>query len=396
LPSQWILIVGGKHELVFKAQELGLRVLQLQDRNRPNTIQLGLAEHTVTANFSHVNETINLVRSLNTVIPFGSAISLSEDSLVLASKICEALNLPGTSKETTDLLKNKAKMRKLLSEVGLSPVLAKLGNTLSDLILFQKKCHGPVIVKPVDAAGSLGVFLVDNEASANSAFQELANQHFLPFLMEEYLDGLEISVEIFTFAGHHTVMAVTDKVLGHNFVEIGHTIPSRLDSQQLAPALKLTRSLLDAVGLADGPSHTEIKLTSCGPRVIESHNRVGGDHINELYESVSGLDMKQMALGWPFGLIEPLKVSPPLRGSAAIRFVVPTPGIVRRVSGFHEIASAEDVIKSELSVAPGDRVNPLRSSGDRCGYVLVRGRDATEATVRAEELVRQVRIDVEQ
>ncbi len=64
-------------------------------------------------------------------------------------------------------------------------------------------------------------------------------------------------------------------------------------------------------------------LTSRGPRIVESHNRVGGDRINELAEIAYGVDMERYALTAGLGVLEPLTASPEPRGGAAIRFLTP-------------------------------------------------------------------------
>ena len=130
---------------------------------------------------------------------------------------------------------------------------------------------------------------------------------FDEFLMEEFLDGPEISVETLTFDGRHVVVAVTDKEIGGpGFVEIGHSQPSGCSAETLREVTRLVTDFLDAVGLRNGPGHTEVKLTSRGPRIVESHNRVGGGRINELAEIAYGVDMERYALGAGFGLVEPL------------------------------------------------------------------------------------------
>jgi len=100
------------------------------------------------------------------------------------------------------------------------------------------------------------------------------------------------------------------------FVEIGHSVPSRHPSPLLCDVERLVLTFLAAVGLCHGPGHTEVKLTSRGPVIVESHNRVGGDRINELVETAYDVDMDRYALGSRFGLVEPLQQSPPSRWPA--------------------------------------------------------------------------------
>lgn len=113
-------------------------------------------------------------------------------------------------------------------------------------------------------------------------------------LAEEFLSGHEVSVEGFSQDGVHSVVAVTDKLLGEGgsgFIEAGHSVPARVDEAIRQGIVDLTGRLLDAVGLVEGPSHTEIMITDAGLRIIESHNRAGGDNIPELVRLAYGVDL---------------------------------------------------------------------------------------------------------
>jgi predicted RNA-binding protein YlqC (UPF0109 family) len=172
-------------------------------------------------------------------------------------------------------------------------------------------------------------------------------------------------------------------------------MPSRHPAADLERAEQLVHAVLDAVGLRDGPAHTELKLTARGPAVIESHNRVGGDRINELAEIVTGVDMDTHALGGPFGLVEPLLEPPKATAGAAIRFLVPAPGRVAELVGVAAVADDPALVELEISVEPGDVVPELTWSEERVGHVMARGGTAQEAIENCERLAAAVTIRTE-
>lgn len=393
--KRWVLLVGGKTELVLKAKSLGLAVLRLQDRKAIDHDRLELADYTLTADFDDTKSLIPLVRGLHAVIPFEQVISLSEDTLVLASQIREALHLPGTSVQTSLLFKDKSAMRKHLTLAGISPVVAEKGTCLEDVITFRSRLgDAPVIVKPLDAAGSLGVFKVVSKEECEKVISHFQMMGWLPFLMEEYLDGPEISVEAFSFSGQHHIICFTDKLITSNFIERGHALPLHLDESQHIQVEKLVQEFLSIMGLKDGPSHTEIKLTSRGPRIIESHNRVGGDHINELIETAFGCDVKRLCIAWAFGLAEPsLKLS--AQCGAAIRFLIPPPGLIKAIRGIEDIAAAKNVVLKEINITPGEVITSACESGDRRGFILVKGEDSGKAAQYADTLINSVILDLQ-
>lgn len=75
--------------------------------------------------------------------------------------------------------------------------------------------------------------------------------------------------------------------------------PSRVAVPWLPELRALTVRLLDAVGLIEGPSHSEFVLTPDGPRVLESHARLGGHALPELVRRAFGLDLARMMLTVP-------------------------------------------------------------------------------------------------
>jgi biotin carboxylase len=337
-------------------------------------------------------------------------VSLFELGLLPAARINEALGLRGESVATVELLLDKWRMRRHLAARGVSPVASAVGRSAQDVRDFVQAYGLPIIVKPVRESGSLGVFHVRDKADVDAVaerYRSLDDGHwavgdltdaesFDEFLMEEFLDGPEISVETLSFDGRHVVVAVTDKETGGaGFVEIGHSQPSEHPAETLRAVTGLVTEFLDAVGLRNGPAHTEVKLTSRGPRIVESHNRIGGDRINDLAELAYGVDMERYALAAGFGLVEPLTTSPQPRGGAAIRFLTPEPGRVVEVTGVDAVRADPACVDVQLKVEPGDEVPPLTWNEDKVGHVVARGATAAEAIAHGKRLAEAIHVRTE-
>lgn len=401
-----ILVIGGKPKIVKKARELGLAIVYIQYPNSYRREHWEYVDQALLLDYSDLDRLLPLVRSLHSVFPFQKVVSLFELGLLPAAKIDEMLGLGGNSVETVELLLDKSLMRRHLQSLGVSPVASAVGRTEEDLREFVREHGLPVVIKPTREAGSICVLAVHEEAELASVvarYHDLAGTFDVidlagpldDFLMEEYLDGPEISVETLSFDGRHVVVGMTDKVTGAGFVELGHSMPSLYPTALLEQVEELVQRFLDAVGLKEGPAHTELKLTGRGPVIIESHNRVGGDRINELAEIAYGVDMDRYALGIPFGLVEPLPHSPKPVAGAAIRFIIPPPGRVVAITGADTIADDPALVEVEITVSPGDEVRELRWSEDRVGHVIARGETAEKAIANCERLLAAVRIETE-
>ncbi|MFF3174046.1 ATP-grasp domain-containing protein [Streptomyces sp. NPDC057900] len=374
-----VLVVGGKAGIVRKAAALGLDVVHIQ---KPSAFDPDVVEHCsqlLLVDYQDVPTVTALVRALHEQRPFARVFTQTEAAQVVAGHLTDALGLPGNSERTTRLLHDKPALRALLNERGIGPVRTVTRPTAEELRDFVKAA-GAAVLKPVMGSGSLGVRRIASVDEVGEAWAWREAFGLDDFMAEEWLVGEELSVETFSRAGAHTVVAVTGKETGQGVVELGHVVPAPLDGAERQAVVATVEALLDAVGLVDGPAHTELILTAAGPRVIESHSRRGGDRINELVRLVHGVDLEEAAYRLALDG-DPLPQRAEPTGAAAIRFLVAAPGTVTSVTGAAEAEAMDGVVQVDVQVEPGDTVHELRWSEDRCGHVVVRAADA-EAAVR--------------
>ncbi len=208
------------------------------------------------------------------------------------------------------------------------------------------------------------------------------------FLMEQYIDGPEYSIEGFSFGGRHIVVAITEKLtVGEHFVELGHAQPARLDPADEERIVEAVAAFLDAIGIADGPSHTELRLSSRGPLIIEGHNRLGGDHIPDLVQAAYGIDLTRYSLAWPFGLVEPLAERPKPVAAGCVRGVTTRPGRVAEIGGVAELRAHPSVLAFDLAARPGSVIRQMEDNWDRLGLLAVTAPDTDAAVRLCEQLI---------
>lgn len=387
-----VAVLGGRIDMLEAAAEFGFEVVLVHTPGRYDPKSEELCEQVIHADLDRQEDyVVERVRQLHAERPFMRILTLSEPGLIPAARLNAEFGLGGDSVRTVRLLKDKARMRRLLDEIGLSPVRHRVVGSATELAAFLAELGGgPAVVKPLDAGGSAGVSRVDCETDATESWSAVEKSGRTHVLAEEYLPGPEISVEAFSYEGKHTIVAMTDKYLGPGFIEIGHSVPAQMGGATWRQAADLTVELLDAVGLTEGPSHTEIKLTDRGPRIVESHNRTGGDFIPDLVKLTYGVDLVRLAVGVPLGYADWDRVVPPARGGAAVRFILAEPGTV---TGVKRAEYTDPAVTVVLTAEPGTVVPVLTWSVDRvCGHVITTGRSAAEAVTRSKEAVGQIMV----
>jgi carbamoylphosphate synthase large subunit len=142
------------------------------------------------------------------------------------------MHIIGNSPKSAYLSTNKYAMREVFQTYGLlCPAFKKI--TLENGCPINRgKLSYPIIVKPCDRSGSLGVTKVFNNYELNIAIDNALSVSLCKeVVVEEFIDGkFEVSVECITWLGEHHIITVTDKeTSGYpNFVELAHHQPSML------------------------------------------------------------------------------------------------------------------------------------------------------------------------
>ncbi|SEE68880.1 ATP-grasp domain-containing protein [Streptomyces sp. 2231.1] len=405
-----VLLIGGVDAHVDRFTALGVKIVLIQHPDKVTEHQMRAVDVLLVVDYTDWDTVRPYAEAARAVHGVDAVVSLTEPGLNPASRLGDLFGLTdGRRHEVSRRMRDKWLMRRRLADRGLPvPHTAQVSDRAS-LDAFGERAGYPFIVKPVSTTAGFGLLRAESPQDLDRVWARVreldggrtdrGSTMFTVdgFLMESYIDGPEFSVEALTFAGRHVVVAVTEKLTAEeHFAELGHAVPARLsgtDRQRLTGAVE---EFLTAMGVTDGPSHTEIRLSSRGPVVIESHNRLGGGHIVDLVEAAYGIDMIAYGAAWPLGLVEPLAAPPEPKAAAAMRAVVREPGTVTAVSGVERVRARPDVLAAQVSVRPGDTVRPLGDNWDRLGSVVVTAADTDSAVELCERLVRQeIRISLE-
>ncbi|OLL76452.1 MULTISPECIES: acetyl-CoA carboxylase biotin carboxylase subunit family protein [unclassified Pseudonocardia] len=329
---------------------------------------------------------------------FDGIFTCDEFAVETATEVGADAGLRVNSISTARACRDKAEMRARL-KTGNVPSARSIQVDSRDAARAAAQGIGyPVVLKPQALAGSIGVIRVDANSELDAAYDVAANSGHGVYgsaggrlLVEEYLDGPEISVECVVRDGMPEVLAVTRKSLGPApyFEEIGHVVapaePVTADDSAIFSVVQPTHA---AVGIAWGATHTELRLTRTGPRVIEIGARPGGDLIPLLVRLATGRDQVVEAVAAVCGVDLPTTPEGP-EGSgpaaAAIRFFYPA--VESRLVGLHldpKIKAAPWLHALTREVEFGTVLRtPPHAFLDRVGFAVVRA----ESTDRCQQYV---------
>lgn len=306
------------------------------------------------------------------------------------------LGLPGISIDTAIKSTDKGEMIKAFKEHNVESPWFYIIENVTMLENIMPSISYPCILKPTDNAGSRGVMLVKSEEDLINAYNYSMNQsRGGQVILEEYMSGPEVSVEIMVVDGVPHVLQVTDKLTtgAPYFVEMGHNQPSMLSTVDVERIKDLACRAVKSVGINCGPSHVEIKLTPDGPKMVELGARMGGDCITtHLVPLSTGVDMIKATIDVALGLAP--DIIPTLQKGSAIRFFDAPCGIISAIEGMEEAQSINGVQEISFTKNIGDEVTEIHSSLDRCGFVIAQCDSASEAINACEKVKNNINIIV--
>lgn len=280
--------------------------------------------------------------------------------------VAEKMGLIGNPDKYSQTATNKYLMRLCFMDHNVpSPKFCLTDGVIPEI---AKTFTFPVIVKPTDRSGSRGVEKVEKQEDLQEAITRACNESFQKkAVIEEFVEGREISVESISFKGKHHILQITDKVTTEApfFVELEHHQPSTLPDDIKAKVRDIVLKALDALHIQYGASHSELKITMDGDiRVIEIGARMGGDFIgSDLVKLSTGYDFLKGVIDVAFGEFEEPKMTE--HKCSGVYFLCKETEklfpVIENAGVYPEIVRAE---------VTDPKLRYIEQSADRSGYLI--------------------------
>ncbi|WP_320128745.1 ATP-grasp domain-containing protein [uncultured Sphaerochaeta sp.] len=388
-----------------KIMILGASILQLPAIKKAK--QMGLETVVVDMNRDAIGFTIADVCEVISTIDIPKVIEAAKKNqingiMTLASDmpmktvaaVAKEMGLVGISEDTALKATNKAEMRKCLKEHNV-PIpryyrVCELDQYYKVISAFQS-----CIVKPADNSGSRGVYLIQD--TSNTISVEEAFHHSKEFsrsgdiVVEEYMKGPEVSVETISLDGEVHIIQITDKMTtgAPFFVEMGHSQPTHLVEEMQNDIKDVAIQAVKAIGIKDGPSHTEIIVTRDGAKIVELGARLGGDCITtHLVPLSTGVDMVECCIKIALGEVPDISLK--WNKGAAIRYFESHSGVIEKIAGVEEAKKVPGIFVIDFMKKVGDSIQNIQSSTDRIGFVISESMTAEEAIFNCESAMKQI------
>lgn len=299
----------------------------------------------------------------------------TDQALNTVATVSEELGLPCyISAQTGRNVTNKRYMK---------TVFEKNGIPTARFVILDEGEYGvpadmkyPLIVKPVDCNSSKGVARVEDDASLREALRsawQFSRTHNA--VVEEYIDGREVSVDVYVHDGVPTVLCVSEsekaKVDG-KFIIYRSVVPAGIAEEAYEEIRQVAERIVRAFGLKNCPMLIQMLYRDGHVYVIEFSARTGGALKYRLIARNSGVDVIDCAVNAALGQYQ----TPQPRFARKFivnEFVYTCGGVFDHLEGFEELRRRGTIESYSVFKAPGTVFDAsLNSSGDRvAGFTLV-------------------------
>lgn len=244
---------------------------------------------------------IQLAIAINKNHKLDGVICIAESSMESASAVAECLNLPFPSNQAVINCRNKYNTRQLIDQHGIRNVRFRHASSRDDLLKAASEIGFPLVIKPKTSLNSFGAAIIHKQSQLLPAWQQILSsvseqkqkmqeQFLRGFLVEEYLDGDMVSVEVFNDGDKSHVFMISGRGRSQQDELIDYRIdmPANLSPQEKQQCEEYTLSIISAIGLKYGIFHIEVILTSNGPVLVEVNPRMMGSYMPMLYKNLTG------------------------------------------------------------------------------------------------------------
>lgn len=304
-----------------------------------------------------------------------------DPGVVAAAYTAEKMGLPfQCSYEAACILQDKSRFRKFLADNGFNVPNARGYSEADDALQDIDYFNWPVIVKPVDSAGSKGVTRVDDPADLPAAIAHaLDRSPSRHYIIEDFLelDGYQSSTDVFTVEGDlvHCPFSdqLFDKTAVNPYVPAIEIWPSTMPQTVQTKLRSELQRLFKLLNCKTGIYNVETRLCKNGKAyIMEVSPRGGGNRIAELQRSASKIDLIEAemlkSLGLPMGKIGDMELT-----DYWVNFILHSNrgGQFQRIDYLQEFYERH-VVEEAILVKEGDEIKPFTGANQSLGTIFLR------------------------
>lgn len=398
--KEFIVSVGGgllQERIIMEIKNMGFKAIVF-DKDE-NCIGAKVADIFYPISTRDYESILRVLKEEKLIDRVATAITVGTDMSYTVAKVNEivAPYLPSTdvALKTTD----KFLMRQVLSEGGVRvPEFFLCTNVEEALEAFEilSSKGKSAVIKPTDNMGARGVKKINTkEELKNSFYESLSFSLSGKVIIEEFIEGDELSVDAIVYRGDILIMGIADRIIEYPpyFVETGHIMPTSLPEDLVEGALEEFKKAIKVIGIVNGAAKGDIKVSKKGVAYIgEIASRLSGGFMStHTFPYATGVNLMRNILLVHLGK-EPEVKEYEYKFVCVERALVPYKGRIKRIEGVEEARKLPGIKDIIIKVKEGELFYEPKSNLDKAGNVIGIGKTREEAIRNVNNAIRKVKI----
>ena len=327
-----------------------------------------------------------------------------DPGVVSAAYVAEKMGLPfQCSYEAACILQNKSRFRKFLADNGFNVPNARGYNEGDDALKDIDYFNWPVIVKPVDSAGSKGVTRVDDPADLPAAISHaLSCSPSKHFIIEDFLEKEGCSSDTDSFSVDGDLVFCTfnsqyfDEDAENEYTPAAYSWPSSMPQEVQDELRSELQRLLTLLNMKTGLYNIETRLCTNGKAyIMEVSPRAGGNRLAEMLKYVTGEDIIERATLAAIGEdFQPVGNGADLSRQHIVEIILHAnqSGHFERLDIGPELKSL--VIEEDLWIRPGDMVETFTGANMAIGTLPLKATSLEDVALILNQVKEHVKVIV--
>ena len=397
-----LLLLGGSRFLlpvIREAKALGCHTITCD--YLPDNIAHRYSDEYHNVSITDLDATLKLAQELQVdgVMSFAC-----DPGVVTAAYVAEQMGLPNVGPyESVCILQDKGRFRSFLKEHGFRVPGSKSYNTIKAALAEADNLRYPLIVKPVDSAGSKGVSRVDTPDELEAAIRNaLQFTRCGRFILEDFIEkqGFSLDTDCFSVNGELQFVSFNkqyfDPRANNPYAPDGYTWPASIPVEQQKELREELQRLLRLLHMGTTVYNVEVRLGTDGNAyLMEVSPRGGGNRLSEMLEYTTGTRLVHNAVRAAIGLPVEEMHDPVYQGHRSIVILH-----AEQDGQFRRLWLAEDamasLVEEDLWVQPGDPVEAFSGASKAVGTLVMNWPTEEERDIRMENVYAWARIETEE
>lgn len=373
-----LMLLGGMRYLVpviEAAHKLGVYVITCD--YLPNNIAHKYSDEYCNVSILEKDKVLEKAKELK----IDGILSFACDpGVVTAAYVAEKMGLPSSGPyESVEILQNKGKFRKFLTENNFNVPVAKQYTDIETALNDTEMFNWPVIVKPTDSAGSKGVTKVEEKDKLKDAINyALKFSHSNEFIIEDFLEkvGDSSDCDSFSIDGKLKFVSFSAQKFDENcenpYTPAAFTWPASISKIHQEELTNEIQRLLTLLNMKSSIYNIETRECTNGKAyIMECSPRGGGNRLAEMIRYMTGVDMitniVKSALGMEVDVIEQKEIKD---NWAEIILHSEKEGIFEKLWISEEISS--NIVENDLWIETGTHVGGFSGANEAIGTMVLK------------------------